>query len=449
MDSMQRNVSDATKVPRPGDDAPHLDALLDVLPVGVYIVDKDSRIRMMNGTAARLLRVDATKMVGRPCKEAMCCSFCGPKCAAHDARDEGVTQRDFPVDLRRADGTTVSVKIDAAPLGRGDVAVTLRDVKELERVQRAVRGRWAFHGLVGASPAMGEVVAQIRNVAPYDSTVLLLGESGTGKELVARAIHAESPRAAKPFVTVNCSAFSEGILESELFGHARGAFTGAERERAGRFETAEGGTVFLDELGEISPKVQVRLLRALQEREVERVGENRARAVDVRVIAATTKDLHREVREGRFREDLFYRLNVFTLRLPPLRDRREDVPVLAEHLLRRASIRTGKEVLSITPDAMDALMAHAWPGNVRELENVLESAVVRCHEGMVDLPDLPPGLSGPAPAGSPAESERVRTALHRAAGSVTLAAKLLGVHRTTLWRWMCEAGLHREDFQPE
>ncbi len=453
MSTMHRNVPDATKSSSSNTGAAggttHLDALLEVLPVGVYIVDRDSRIRMMNATAARLLRVDAEKLIGRPCKEAMCCSFCGPKCAAHDARDQNLTQRDFPVDLRRADGTTVSVKIDAAPLGGGDVAVTLRDVTAREHVERAIRERWAFHGLVGASPAMTDVVGQIRNVAPYDSTVLILGESGTGKELVARGIHAESPRSAKPFVTVNCSAYSEGVLESELFGHARGAFTGAERERVGRFENAEGGTVFLDELGDISPKIQVKLLRVLQGREVERVGENRARPVNVRVIAATNKDLHREVREGRFREDLYYRLNVYTLHLPALRDRREDVPVLAEHLLRRASLRTGKEVLSITPDAMDALMAHAWPGNVRELENVLESAVVRCRDDVVDLTDLPSGLAGPTAGGPVAEGDRVRAALHRAAGSVTLAARLLGVHRTTLWRWMCDAGLHREDFQPE
>ena len=451
MAAMQRDASDAPESLRrnvlTGADIPHLDALLDVLPIGVFTIDRERRIRLMNGEAARLTGADLREVVGRRCDEAMRCNFCGPECAARAVFADGATHRDFPVELRRPDGSTVSVRIDAAPLGGGEVAVTLRDVTEAERLKRIIADRWTFHGLVGAGGPMKEVVAQIRDVAPYDSTVLVLGESGTGKELVARAIHAESPRAAKPFVTVNCSAYSEGLLESELFGHVRGAFTGADRDRAGRFEVAEGGTIFLDELGEISPKIQVKLLRVLQEREVERVGESRARAVNVRVVAATNRDLHADVRDGKFREDLFYRLNVFTLRLPPLRERREELPVLADHLLRRASARTGKEVVSIAEDAMEALLAHAWPGNVRELENVLESAVVRSHDGVVRAGDLPPGLADAA-GGGLGDEERIRAALHRSAGSVTLAARLLGVHRTTLWRWMCDAGMSRADFLP-
>ena len=206
--------------------------------------------------------------------------------------------------------------------------------------------------------------------------------------------------------------------------------------------------MFLDELGEVSPKIQVKLLRVLQEREVERVGESKARPVDVRVVAATNRDLHKEVREGRFREDLYYRLNVITLVLPPLRDRREDLPVLADYLLRRASLRTGKEVLTLAEDALDALTAHSWPGNVRELENVLENAVVRSKDGTVHAADLPPGFAGMGSLEGPAAEERIRAALHRAAGSVTLAARLLGVHRTTLWRWMSEAGMNRSEFRP-
>jgi transcriptional regulator with PAS, ATPase and Fis domain len=452
MAQMQRNGSDASEALRrniePVDGDRRLDALLDVLPVGVFTVDRDMRVKLINAEAVRLTGADPLTIVGRPCDETFGCSFCGPACAAREALADGGTHRDAPVDLRRPDGTTVSVRIDAAPLGGGEVAVTLRDVTAAERFRRAMKERWVFHGLVGASAAMTDVVGQIRDVAPCDSTVLVLGESGTGKELVARAIHAESARAAKPFVTVNCTAYSEGLLESELFGHVRGAFTGAERDRTGRFETADGGTIFLDELGEISPKIQVKLLRVLQQREVERVGENRARPVDVRIVAATNRDLFREVREGRFREDLFYRLNVFTLRLPPLRDRRDEIPVLADYLLRRASLRTGKDVVTIAEDAMDVLMAHAWPGNVRELENVLESAVVRSRGGVVKAADLPPGLSAGPLQGGPVDDDRMRAALSRSAGSVTLAARLLGIHRTTLWRWMCAAGLSRADFQP-
>ncbi len=457
MPEMQRNIPDATRTsPRNagnggGGAAPaqRLDALLDVLPVGVFTLGPDFKIRALNGEAARLTGIDPRTAVGRSCEEILRCSYCGPLCAAREAAQTGEIHRAFPVELHREDGTSMSVEIDAAPLGDGEVAVTLRDVTETERLKRTLKERWVFHGLVGVSSSMKEVVGQIRDIAPYDSTVLILGESGTGKELVARAIHAESPRAAKPFVTVNCSAYSESLLESELFGHVRGAYTGADRDRPGRFETAEGGTVFLDEVGDISPKIQVKLLRVLQEREVERVGENKARKVDVRIVAATNKDLHKEVREGRFREDLFYRLNVLTLRLPPLRERKEDLPALIDFLLKRACLRTGKDVVTVAEDAIEALQAHGWPGNVRELENVLESAVVRCHNGEVHKADLPAGFGGEQGPEGPGHMDRVRSALHRAAGSVTLAARLLGVHRTTLWRWMCEAGLKRKDFQPE
>ena len=453
MPSMQRNDSDASDLSQrntgPLDGATRLDALLDVLPVGVFTLDSDMRVRLVNAEAIRLTGADPLTAVGRHCGDLFRCSACGPGCAAREAVADGCTHRGTAVDLRRPDGTIVSVRIDAAPIGGGEVAVTLRDVTDAERLTRSLRERWVFHGLVGASPSMSDVVSQIRDVAPCDSTVLVLGESGTGKELVARAIHAESGRAAKPFVTVNCSAYSEGLLESELFGHVRGSFTGADRDRAGRFEIAEGGTVFLDELGEISPRIQVKLLRVLQEREVERVGESKARPVNVRVVAATNRDLHRDVREGRFREDLFYRLNVFTLRLPPLRERRGEIPALADYLLRRASVRTGKDVVTIGDDAIDVLVAHAWPGNVRELENVLESAVVRSRDGVVRAADLPQGLATPAGATGPLDDDRMRAALLRSAGSVTLAARLLGVHRTTLWRWMCDAGVSRTDFLPE
>jgi transcriptional regulator with PAS, ATPase and Fis domain len=285
----------------------------------------------------------------------------------------------------------------------------------------------------------------VRDVAPYDSTVLILGESGTGKELVARAIHAESSRADRPFVAVNCSAYSENLLESELFGHARGSFTGAERDRQGRFELANGGTVFLDEIGEISPKLQVKLLRVLQEREIERVGESRSRPVDLRIVAATNRDLQAEVREGRFREDLYYRLNVFTLRLPPLRERTEDIPALADHFLGKLCDRTGKEVRGLSGDVLDAFLRHSWPGNVRELENVVESALVRARGPLLTIADLPEGFRAEAALAAVPE-DRIRAALGRTGGCVTRAARLLGIHRTTLWRQMREAGLTREQF---
>jgi two-component system response regulator HydG len=426
-------------------EAGSLAALLEILPVGIFTLDPEQRIRSMNPAAAALLGADPLDAVGRICSEVLHCRFRAPECAACTAREDGHVHRGFPTEVRRADGTTRSLLVDAVPIAPGEVAVVLRDVTESERLRRAIHERWVFHGLVCVSAIMKEIVGQIREVAPFDSTVLVLGESGTGKEVVARALHAESPRASKPFVAVNCSAYSENLLESELFGHVRGAFTGADRDRRGRFEIASGGTVFLDEIGEISPKMQVKLLRVIQEREIERVGESRPRTVDIRVVAATNRDLYREVRDGRFREDLFYRLNVVTLRLPPLRERKEDIPALADHLMERVAARTGKPVRGISEGALAVLLQHAWPGNVRELENVIESAVVRARGDVITSADLPAAFHAPgAPAAPP--QERLREALRRTAGCVTRAARLLGIHRTTLWRQMRELGIRREEF---
>ncbi|MGQ0613384.1 MAG: sigma-54 interaction domain-containing protein [Planctomycetaceae bacterium] len=423
-------------------------ALLDVLPVGVFVIDEEQRVCSINPAAAKILGVEAEAAVGSTCEQLMRCRICGPACATCHAQESGQPQLGFPTEIRRRDGTTCSLLIDAVPVDARRVAVILRDVTEGVRIRlamQALQERWVFHGMLCVSASMKEIVGQIRDVAPYASTVLVLGESGTGKEVVARAIHAESPRSAKPIVAVNCSAYSENLLESELFGHVRGSFTGAERDRRGRFEMAEGGTVFLDEIGEISPKIQVKLLRVLQEREIERVGESKPRAVDIRVVAATNRDLGREVREGRFREDLYYRLNVFTLTLPPLRERREDIPALTDHLLQRISQRTGKNVRRVSEEALAILLHHSWPGNVRELENVIENAVVRVRGEVIAAADLPVPFY--ADAGPQITSlDRVREALRRTGGCVTRAARLLGMHRTTLWRHMREAGVHRAEF---
>jgi len=420
-------------------------SFLEILPVGVFVVDREQRLTAINPAAQKLLGVEGEQALGHQCREVLRCTFCGPACATCQARDDAQIHRAFPTEIRRADGSKCSLLIDAAPIEGGRVAVVIRDVTESERLRRAISDRWIFHGLVCVSPRMKEIVGQIRDVAGFDSTVLILGESGTGKEVVARALHAESPRASKPFVAVNCSAYSENLLESELFGHTRGSFTGADRDRRGRFEMADGGTVFLDEIGEVSQKIQVKLLRVLQEREIERVGESKSRPVDIRIVAATNKDLHREVREGRFREDLYYRLNVFSLRLPPLRERKEDVPALVEHLLGRLVTRTGKDVRAFSDEAMAALLRHSWPGNVRELENVIESATVRARGDVVSLADLAGSFEADA-AVLASPKDRIEGALRRTGGCVTRAARLLGMHRTTLWRQMRELGIPRDEF---
>ena len=324
-----------------------------------------------------------------------------------------------------------------------------------------------FPGLIGRSPAMERIFRLVENLEHSEATVLLTGESGTGKEILARAIHARSPRRGGPFVAVNCGALPGELLESELFGHLRGAFTGAVRDRAGRFEVAAGGTLFLDEVGDLPLPLQVKLLRALQERTFERVGENRPRTSDARIVAATNLDLRRAVHEGRFREDLYYRLRVVPIEIPPLRARREDIEPLATFLLARVGARQGR-ALRFSPDALRSMLDHPWPGNVRELENTLEYAVAVC-KGQTILPeDLPgevgvephepperaftavvtsaPGASGPAngarlPESQAIDAARIRGALEACRWRRHEAARVLGISRTTLWRRMRELGL--------
>jgi DNA-binding NtrC family response regulator len=297
-------------------------------------------------------------------------------------------------------------------------------------------------GWVSRSPAMARTLDLARRVAQVDSTVLLTGESGAGKERVARFIHEESPRTAGPYVAVNCGAVPETLLESELFGHAKGSFTGASQDRAGLFEAAHGGTLLLDEIGDVPPAMQVKLLRVLQEREVRRVGENRSRRVDVRVIAATNRDLVADIHAARFRQDLYYRLRVVEIHIPPLRERREDVLPLARSFLASASARAGRKVTGFTPAAAERLLRHGWPGNVRELENAVERSVVLARRGQIDVEDLPddlaPGLAPRADRGlrplADMERDYILAAIRAEGGNRTRAARRLGIGVATLYR---------------
>ncbi|BDG06638.1 sigma-54-dependent transcriptional regulator [Anaeromyxobacter oryzae] len=319
-------------------------------------------------------------------------------------------------------------------------------VLENRALRRQVRDKYRLENVVGRSEAMLEVYKTAARVAASSATVLILGESGTGKELVARAIHTASSRAAGPFVPVDCGAIAEGVLESELFGHARGAFTGAQAARRGLFEEASGGTLFLDEIGDIGPGLQARLLRALQEGEIRPVGTNEPVTVDVRVVAATNKDLALAVKDGKFREDLYYRLNVVTIRIPPLRDRREDILLLAEHF----AAKHGRPEAAITPAARDLLVAYAWPGNVRELENVVARALALNPSGMIvpeDLPDairpagappVPPPGTGERPTLAEVERRYAAQVLAEQGGNKTRAAEVLGIDRKTLYRILGE-----------
>jgi DNA-binding NtrC family response regulator len=329
---------------------------------------------------------------------------------------------------------------------------------ENRALQRELRSRYRFENVIGASPALRGVLDLVAKVAETDSTVLITGESGTGKELIARALHYNSRRAERRLVTVNCGAIPEELLESELFGHVRGAFTSAVSQREGRFSLANGGTIFLDEIGDMSPNLQVKLLRVLQDRTFEPVGSSKSMTVDVRVVAATNQDLERAIREGRFREDLYYRLNVIPIEVPPLRERRDDIPLLAQHFLDVMHQERGTRVDSISDEAVALLCRHDWPGNVRELENLIERLSVLRGEGEIRVEDLPANLRGrSAPAlAAPSipdsgldfravvdhfESELIRQALEQTQGNKNRAAQLLGLNRTTLLEKIKKKGL--------
>jgi two-component system response regulator AtoC len=343
------------------------------------------------------------------------------------------------------------------PFKKDEIVMVLKKAEERERLREensrlrhVVAGRFNYAGIISRNAGMEEIFSQIRRVADLKTTVLVLGESGTGKELVARAVHRNGRRASKPFVAVNCGAIPENLLESELFGHVRGAFTNATCDKAGLFEEADGGTLFLDEIGEMPLALQVKLLRVLQEEEIRRVGASVSSRVDVRIVSATSRDLEADIRTGRFREDLYFRLNVFCLRLPPLRERVEDIPLLAEHFLKNALRGREMEQMGIEPDAMRSLMSYAWPGNVRELENAIEHAAIICEGSRISNACLPaPVRSEGAPRALPEHGEElsikkaedaierdlIRKALIRTGGNRTQAAKILEIsHRSLLYK---------------
>ncbi|HIJ97140.1 MAG TPA: sigma-54-dependent Fis family transcriptional regulator [Desulfuromonadales bacterium] len=349
------------------------------------------------------------------------------------------------------------------PFKKDEIIMVLKKAEERERLKEensrlrvAIAGGFTYSGIISRNARMQDIFSQIRKVADLKTTVLILGESGTGKELVARAIHTNGVRAAQPFVAVNCGAIPEHLLESELFGHVRGAFTDASSDKTGLFEQADGGTLFLDEVGEMPSMLQVKLLRVLQEDEIRRVGAAVSKRVNVRVVSATSRDLEADFKSGRFREDLYFRLNVFCLQLPPLRERIEDIPMLVEHFISSCLHGRGMEHLTVDPDAMRSLMAYRWPGNVRELENAIERAAIVCECGHITTNCLPATIC-PASDGLPLsdpeenlsikvaedaiERDLIRKALAKTGGNRTQAAKILEIsHRSLLYK-MKEYGI--------
>ena len=435
--------------------------LIDSLNDGIVVHDASRRIFLFNKAAEQITGLAANQAFGRTCQNIFPPDgFCGSQCPFHDHAQENISDRQYKIPFTASDGTDkrLAVTHTAIDLGAGmgkSVLITLRDVTEVSELRWKLERHQSFHGMVGISRAMKEVFETIRQVTTTDYPVLITGESGTGKELVASAIHHESRRKGGPFVPINCGALPESILESELFGHVRGAFTGAIRDKKGRFELAHKGTLFLDEVGELTPAFQVKLLRVLQEKKIERVGGEKQIDTDVRIISATNRDLRTLVEEGTFREDLFYRLCVVPISLPPLRNRIEDIPIIANHILERIREESGKEIRMISDEAMNLLLAHNWPGNVRELINALQFGSVRCEAESIQPVHLPPEIRnldpssrklqrsigawatpGPKTRKRKLDAETVRQALSETGGNKLQAAKNLGVGRATLFRFL-------------
>ena len=438
-------------------------AVLDSIAEGVFTVDRGGHITSLNRTAERILGYPAEEVLGQSSQELFPPEICGPDSPLQETLQAGRQIRDREVTVTDRHGKTIPLSLSTGPF-RDEAGTTLgavctlRDLGEIERIAEERRSRTPFVGIIGKHPKIREIFDLVDMIKDSDSTVLLQGESGTGKGLFAHALHSLSPRHGSPFVKVSCAALPETLLESGLFGHEKGAFTGAIKDRKGRFELADKGTIFLDEIGDLSLSVQVKLLRVLQEQEFERIGGTQTIQVDVRVIAATHRDLRQLMREGRFREDLFYRLNVIPIHIPPLRERKADIPLLVEFLLDRFATKGKGKTTTISPRTMTILMEHDWPGNVRELENVLEHAMV-CSRGSLIEPDAlprslltlqsplgpesarikrPAGSSAPTPA---SEKQRILRVLESSRWSRGLAAVHLGIDRTTLWRKMRRLGI--------
>ena len=428
--------------------------ILDSIADGVFTVDLDWRITSFNRAAELITGIGKEEALGRQCWEVFRANICERQCALRHTIETGKRIANQSIYIVASDGNRIPVSISTAMLKDEDDRIiggveTFRDLSLVEELRKELAGRHTFFDIVSKSKEMHRLFAILEQVAQSDATVLLQGESGTGKELFARAIHSVSPRSKGPLVIVNLGALPDTLIESELFGHKAGAFTDAREDRIGRIAAAEGGTLFLDEIGDLSPHLQVRLLRVLQERTYEPLGSIQPVHADIRIVAATNKELGALVKEGSFREDLYYRVNVVKLALPPLRDRREDIPLLVDHFLRRFNRLSGKEITGISPEVLSILMAYDFPGNVRELGNIVEHATVLCRGALIESQHLPDYLQPTLPlretaTQGPVPSKRIKwadlergfllQALRDNSWNRKATARELGIGRQTLWR---------------
>jgi PAS domain S-box-containing protein len=440
--------------------------VVNTIQDGVMIVDTDGTIVSVNKALQNMTGYSGDQLIGKPCT-IFNCNICeiarerkGEKWCSLFKTGEVSMRR---CALMKKDGTYIHVLKNASLLHDADgeemgAVETMTDITELiekdtqiEAFRRELKTEDGFRGILGASAPMQQVFDLISNASHSDAPVIIFGESGTGKELVARAIHDTGARRRKPYVKVNCAALTESLLESELFGHVKGAFTGAYRSREGRFEAAHGGDIFIDEIGDLPLSTQVKMLRVLEEKVVERVGDNRPIHIDVRIISATNRNLKQLVEQGGFREDLFYRINVIPIMVPPLRERVGDIPLLADSFFRRIQLKSDKKIMGISNEAMELLMSYAWPGNVRELKSAFEYAFVTCQELLIQRRHLPPTINAAQPSvdntqkppinSTDLKKKQLIEALESADGNQSRAADILGISRVTVWNRMKKFGI--------
>ncbi len=430
-----------------------LDAIFNSNIEGTFTIDKDWNITSFNDSAVKITGHKKSESIGKKCWEIFNSAICRNGCHMEQTMQKGKTMIGNELEILNKNGTRIPIRVNSGILlnNKGEkvgAVETFIDISEIKNLSSHLDEKFKYENIVGKNKEIKQIISVLESVAQTDSSVLITGESGTGKEIAARAIHLNSGRRAGPFIAINCSAFAETLIESELFGHEKGAFTGAIKTKVGRFELAQGGTLFLDEIGDLSIAAQTKFLRVLETREFERVGGNKTIKLNARIIAATNKILSEEILAGKFREDLFYRINVMNVHLPPLRERKDDLPLLVNHFIEQFNLTFGKNIKQFSSSAYDYIEEYEWPGNIRELENVIEHCFILCNGDIIQAEHLPKRLKSIANTNfgktnqneannfKAVEKELIMSVLNRNNQNRTKSAKELGVDPSTLWRKM-------------
>ncbi|MFC1529356.1 sigma-54 interaction domain-containing protein [Gemmatimonadota bacterium] len=459
-DEQRSGSSDSTA----SSQAQFFESVLRCVADGVFTVDNDWKITSFNRAAERITGVSADRAIGKKCCDVFHANICEEGCAIKQSLETGQEVIDQPARILNQRGKSIPISISTAVLLGEDGTLlgaveTFRDLGMIEQLRREIQSQYTFEDIIGKSEAFQKIFAILPDIASSESTVLIEGPSGSGKELLARAIHNLSPRGKQPYVVVNCGTLPANLFESELFGYMKGAFTDAKTDKPGRIALAEGGTVFFDEIGDLPAETQVKLLRLLQERQYEPLGGVKPLPANVRIVAATNRELSDLVSKGQFRDDLYFRLAVVRLTIPPLVKRRQDIPYLIDHFIQRFNGKRGKRIQGVTPEVMEILMRHTFPGNARELENIIEYGFVLCHNGCIEVRHLPEDLKpdegstthtsrgDPVSGLQQGEAHTIQIALSRNQGHQGRTAEELGISRTTLWRKLQKFDINPEDYK--